>query len=132
MTPLQKQILETVVYPALKDIVKPINGTIISINAENMVADVQYANIHGPGEKVLQGVPIKVSSGLSVSGPFVGDKVVVDFPGGTIFNPIITAVIDSDHNKMTLNQQQKHSRKGAFVPDGIDNRVDWGYSTSLF
>lgn len=132
MTPLQQQILETVVKPALKDFLTTVQGTIIKVDGQNMVADVQYANMHGPGEKVLTGVPIQISSGLSVSGPYVGDTVVVTFTGNSIFNPIITAVIDKDHNKMTLNQQQRHNAKGAYVPDAICQRTDWSFGNTIF
>lgn len=128
MTPLQRQILEKVVQPALRDFMTSVEGTIIAINAQDMVANVSYANLHGPGEKILNNVPIHVSSGLSVAGPFVGDRVIVSFQNGKIFSPVITSVIDRDHNKMTLNQQQRHNIKGAYVPDGICFRTDWGYT----
>lgn len=132
MNKLQQQIYEGIVLPALKDLMKPIEAHIVKIDGDNMRADVSYANMHGPGNKILKNIPIQVSSGFSTSGPFVGDRVIVDFPGGTIFNPVIVGIIDNDHDKLSRSQQQKHERKGAYVPDGMDARTGWEYTSNLF
>lgn len=133
MNNLKQQILEQVVNPALRNLNKTLVGHIESINPNHMSATISFNNPHGSGVKILENVPIQISTGgVSQSGPFVGDKVIIEFPNFNPHNPIIVAVIDTNYDKNTREQRQKHSRKGAYVPDSICNRTSWDLSSNLW
>lgn len=133
MNKLQEQIKRDVVLPVIRQLQNTVEGHISEMYFDHMVADVNINNPFGHGIRKLEKVPVQLGSGgLSQSGPFAGDKVIVTFKNFNPHTPVITALLDTNYSSTTKEQRFKHSRKGAYVPDGMCARDGWGYTNNLW
>lgn len=131
MNKIQQQIRDTVVEPYISKLAKNTTGHIKSIDNEHMVATVCVTNQHGYGQLELTGVPIQIGSGgLSQAGPFVGDRVIVEYQNFNPHTPVIVSILDRNHDTITREQRLKHERKGAYIPDEICDRQDWSIGSN--
>lgn len=126
MNKIQQQIEQGIVAPYINKLNKTTTGHINSIDHEHMTATVWVTNPHGYGQLELTGVPVQIGSGgLSQSGPFIGDRVMVEYQNFNPHTPVIVSILDRNHDTITREQRLKHERKGAYLPDEICNRTDW-------
>jgi hypothetical protein len=126
MNKIQQQIQDQVVAPYINKLNKTTIGHIKEVDHTNLTATVLVNNPHGYGNYELSAVPIQVGSGgVSQSGPFIGDRVVIEFQNFNPHSPVITSVLDTNHDTITREQRLKHERKGAYLPDEICDRKDW-------
>lgn len=121
------------VKPELRKIMTSTEGHILKLYDRDMFADVRVKQHNGRGQMTLVKVPIQMGSGgFSQSGPFQGDKVIVTFKNNNPNNPIVTSIVESNFQTNWEQTRFKHSRKGALCPDGICDRIDWNFSSSLY
>ena len=125
MNQVQQQI-HSLFRQFMSDKMFPITGFVYAIDPDNLRADVEINMPNSTNKHMLTNVPIQIGSrGLSQCGPFLGDRVVVNFLNGSIHTPVITSIYDLEHDASTRQEQTKHERKGVYVPDYITNRPDW-------
>lgn len=130
---LAKQIKESIVLPAMNE--KPANliASVVDVNHEHMMCSISTENTTGPGIKVFKNATIQLGgNGMSQSGPYIGDKVMVEFPNGNVHRPVVTAILDTNHKITTREQKLKHEGQGAYCPDIICERDDWEYESTLW
>ena len=131
MNKIQQQIVDNVVEPYMNKLSKTTTGHIKEMNHEHMVATVCVSNPHGYGQLELTAVPIQLGSGgVSQAGPFIGDRVMIEYQNFNPHTPVIVSILDRNHDTITREQRLKHERKGAYVPDEICNRSDWSIGTN--
>jgi len=127
---LQQQI-HNLFRQFISDIMFPVTGFVYNVDFENLRADVEISMPNSTNRHILEKVPIQIGSrGYSQCGPFVGDRVLVNFINGSIHSPIISDIYDYEHKEGTRTEQTKHERKGVLVPDYICNRQDWAIKDS--
>lgn len=130
---LKKQMIEQLIRPELNKLMTSTEGHVLAIYADHMYADVRIHHPYGEGQYVLKNVPVQMGSGgLSQSGPFCGDKVIVNFKNNNILTPVISGILETNYKDSWASVRLKHSRKGAVVPDKICDRDDWSYSGDLY
>lgn len=108
-------------------------GEIIAFDNEKMLATVKIRNMKGQGSRKLQNVPMQLGSGgLSQSGPYLGDKVMISFKNGNINTPVIVSILDVNHKNNFRDAREKHMRKGSMCSDNICVREDWDFTDPLY
>lgn len=108
-------------------------GEIIAFDNEKMVATVDIRNPKGKGSRRLRNVPMQLGSGgISQSGPYLGDKVMISFKNGNINTPVIVSILDANHKNNFRDAREKHLRKGAMCSDNICVRADWNFTDPLY
>ena len=133
MPNLKQQIIDQIVLPELRKKLTSTEGHILELYDKNMYADVRIKHPEGTGQYTLKKVPVQMGSGgFSQSGPFKGDKVIVNFKNGNILTPVVVGIIESNFDENWTKTRFKHSRKGAVIPDVICDRKDWQYSGDLY
>lgn len=130
---LKKQLIEQIIKPEMAKMITSTEGHILKLYDQHMYADVRIQHPMGEGQHVLRKVPIQLGSGgLSQSGPFQGDKVMVSFKNNNILTPVVVGIIETNFQDNWEQTRFKHSRKGAVIPDKICDRSDWQYSGDLY
>lgn len=130
---LKKRMIEEIIKPEMSKLINSTEGHILELYDKHMYADIRINHPGGKGQYTLKKVPIQMGSGgLSQSGPFKGDKVVVTFKNNNILTPVVTGIIESNFQVNWELTRFKHSRKGAVCPDKICDRKDWTYSGDLY
>lgn len=120
--PLHQTIYEKVVKPALNARPDKVKGLVLEFYEEDKRCLVRFAdpNTGSPIELVA---PIQITGGINNPGPFAGEEVLIEFPGGNYTFPVITGVIDLYFRASTRARRQQLDRKGSFMPDGIGERM---------
>ena len=132
MNALKKQITD-MILKEVKTIKNNTEGEIISFDNEKMLADVKIRHPNGSGSYRLNHVPMQLGSGgMSQSGPYLGDKVMINFKNGNIHTPVIVSILDVNHKNNFRDVREKHMRKGSMCPDNICVRNDWSYNDELY
>lgn len=116
MNKLQNSIRD-LVKPMFDDYVHPQLGIIKSYSNEMHLASVEIPNPHGYGTLELIRVPLQLTPGMHVPGPFVGNEVWVTFTGGKLNLPKITSFADRTYTLTTRERNMKHEKQGAYVPN---------------
>lgn len=133
MNDLKKRIVDEIVRPEISKTPTTTHGHIVNLDSKHMMADVIIKHPDGRGQYILKKVPLQMGSGgLSQSGPFKGDKVIIAFKNNNILNPVITGLLETNFEQNQLATRWKHERKGSMCPDMICNRKDWTYSGDLY
>lgn len=132
MNQIKKQIKDLIGEETSK-IFSSTEGEIIEFDNEKMIATVKIINPKGPGSKKLDNVPVQLGSGgLSQSGPYLGDKVMISFKNGNINTPVIVSIIDVNHKNNFRDAREKHLRKGSMCSDNMCMREDWEFTDPLY
>lgn len=133
MNALQRRIIDEIVKPEMQKMVSSVEGHILQLYDANMFADVRIQSINGSGQQTLFKVPIQMGSGgMSQSGPFKGDKVIVNFKNNNQLMPVIVSILETNFDANWQQTRTKHSRKGAVCPDSICARNDWAYGNDMY
>ena len=123
---LKDAIVEKVITPHLNNYMHPVKAKVIDYDHIYNFASVMFESPNSLGHIELLNVPVQLGSGgVHSAGPFPGDEVWVMFSEGDIKKPKIVALADEEYKTLTRELRQKHSRKGAYVPDLICERTDW-------
>lgn len=133
MNDLKKRMVEEIIKPELSKIATTTQGHVVKLDWTHMMADVIIKHPDGRGQYLLKSVPMQMGSGgLSQTGPFMGDKVVVAFKNGNILNPVVIGILETNFKQNQSPTRWKHERKGSVVPDMIADRKDWDYNGDLY
>lgn len=128
-----REQLEQIIRETTRNNLSTTVGEILSFDNETMLAEIKIKSPDGAGMYKLKKVPMQLGSGgISQSGPYIGDKVVVNFKNGNINNPVVVSLLDTQHKTNFRNIREKHMRKGAMCPDNICIREDWEYTDPLY
>ena len=132
MNQLKNQI-QRLIRDETNNIFTSTEGRVMGFDNERMIAKVSVKNQRGKGHHIYDNVPIQIgTSGFSQSGPYIGDKVILNFKNGSGNTPVIVAIVDYNHKSNFRDVREKHSRKGAMCPDNICIRDDWECSGSMY
>lgn len=114
--PLQAKI-QRIAQQEIQAVMRPQKGTVYHYNNEHNYAMVEIDNPYGGGTLLLEYVPVQMTGGLHVPGPFPGDEVWLEFTSGKLELPKIVSFADRQYEKETREKKLKHPKKGAYVPD---------------
>jgi len=121
MNQIHQAIYDKVVQPAIRNIPGPSKAWVIEYNMETNRATIEMNSPLSDGRVRHYHVPVMHMGGLSRSGPFRGQEVMVLFVG-SYTRPIIIADIDLSYSSNT-RQSQSHRRKGGWLPDNVCYRA---------
>jgi hypothetical protein len=114
MTVLRDMIKNEIVTPMLVKRIHATTGTILSYDSEPNTASIEFFNGSG-GKSMAYNVPVCIqANGIHTVEPKPGDNVVINFNGGEITSPKITAFYETDYQMKDLAPKTKC---GPDVPD---------------
>lgn len=122
MNKLQNSIRD-LIKPMFDEYIHPQKGFIKRYSSETHYADVETNNPHGVGTIVLRQVPVQLTPGIHLPGPFPGDEVWITFTGGKLNLPKITSFGDPMYAVNTRELGLKHDRHGAYVPNTLSKEA---------
>ena len=125
MSRIKEMLKRDLVDYALNNRQDMIIGKIEHYDHKNARAIVSFPNrqVGGNKEIVLRHVPVNFSDGVHTAGPFVGDKVWIQFQKGNIHQPIVIGRADPQYAHTTRLQRTEHGTKGGYLPyNGITKK----------
>jgi hypothetical protein len=121
VNPLREQIAK-IAAETMKNRIPAQKGTVYKYDNTHNYAMVEIDNPFGAGTYLLEYVPVEVVGGLHIPGPFKGDEVWVEFTGGNLNMPKVTALADRRYKGTFRERKLKHTKKGAYLPNALSRR----------
>lgn len=128
MNKVQKQILDNIVAPAIRQIPYTTLGTVESYDVDLNIAVLIIEGINSEfGYKRYPNVPVSFSNGIKTSSVFPGDVVIVQFFNGSASTPVIIGLADTTYAATTREKYNGHREAGGGISDLYRNRegFDW-------
>lgn len=121
VNPLREQISK-IAAEQMRTRIPSQKGTVVNYNNVHNYAQVEIENPFGGGLYLLEYVPVQVVGGMHIPGPFIGDEVWVEFTGGNLNMPKVTALADRTYKGKFRERKLKHKKQGAYLPDALSRR----------
>lgn len=117
---LRDKIKREIVDPSISSIVTSAKGVIMEYNHISNLAIVKIRNPLKQGVLTYSNLPLPNSCpGISVGGPYRGDKVLLQFTSAGLKNPKIVGIVEDEYEQNIREDRIKHIHQGTYLPDGL-------------